>query len=143
MSSTRPRPLSCESRSASRSVYFKCEDTIFAISNIEKLFFGKTFDSAASGEITRPAESLFFLMYAQIFFVTSVRAIFDPPQIAARSELSVFGAKRPFPAFFIAAATFLPFAFWAVLPALFLAAVMALSTDFGVFGFLTVVLTVV
>merc|ERR550514_2680333 len=42
-------------------------------------------------------------MYAQIFFVTSVRGIFFAPQIAASSGLRIFGAKMPFPAFFIAA----------------------------------------
>merc|ERR1712139_172090 len=46
-------------------------------------------------------------MYAQIFFVTSVRGIDFPPQMAANAGLRVFGAKRPFPAFFIAAAFFL------------------------------------
>merc|ERR1719498_1172890 len=40
-------------------------------------------------------------MYAQIFFVTSVRGIDFPPQIAARAGLRVFGAKRPLPAFFL------------------------------------------
>merc|ERR550537_926909 len=47
-------------------------------------------------------------MYTQIFFVTSVRGITFPPQIAANSGLRVFGAKIPLPAFFIAAAFFLP-----------------------------------
>merc|ERR1719335_441076 len=41
-------------------------------------------------------------MYAQIFFVTSVRGNFFAPQIAAMSALRTFGAKMPFPAFFIA-----------------------------------------
>merc|ERR1719398_465572 len=39
-------------------------------------------------------------MYAQIFFVTSVRGNFFAPQIAASSGLRTFGAKMPFPAFF-------------------------------------------
>merc|ERR1712224_1177142 len=43
-------------------------------------------------------------MYAQIFFVTSVRGKFFAPQIAASSGLRTFGAKMPFPAFFMAAA---------------------------------------
>merc|ERR1719258_744455 len=42
-------------------------------------------------------------MYAQIFFVTSVRGNFFAPQIAASSGLRTFGAKMPFPAFFMAA----------------------------------------
>merc|ERR1719240_2337892 len=36
-------------------------------------------------------------MYTQIFFVTSVRGIVFPPQIAANSGLRVFGAKSPKP----------------------------------------------
>merc|ERR1719159_1405907 len=42
-------------------------------------------------------------MYTQIFLVTSVRGIDFPPQTAANAGLRVFGAKSPFPAFFIAA----------------------------------------
>merc|ERR1719310_1703227 len=56
-------------------------------------------------------------MYTQIFFVTSVRGIFLPPQIAASESLKAFGAKIPTPFFFMAAAIFLPFAFFATLPA--------------------------
>merc|ERR1719379_2068575 len=41
-------------------------------------------------------------MYTQIFLVTSVRGIDFPPQTAANAGLRVFGAKSPFPAFFIA-----------------------------------------
>merc|ERR1719161_3136818 len=61
-------------------------------------------------------------MYTQIFFVTSVRGIFLPPQIAASESLKAFGAKIPTPFFFMAAAIFLPFAFFATLPAAFFAA---------------------
>merc|ERR1719456_900992 len=75
-------------------------------------------------------------MYTQIFLVTSVRAIDFPPQTAANAGLRVFGAKSPTPFFFIAAATFLPDAFDAVLSAL----VVALVTV-GFFGL--VVATVV
>merc|ERR1719324_1561714 len=50
-------------------------------------------------------------MYTQIFFVTSVRGITFPPQIAASAGESVFGAKMPTPFFFMAAAFFLPAAF--------------------------------
>merc|ERR1719171_3280842 len=45
-------------------------------------------------------------MYTQIFFVTSVRGIFLPPQIAASESLKAFGAKIPTPFFFMAAAFF-------------------------------------
>merc|ERR1719201_600074 len=58
-------------------------------------------------------------MYTQIFFVTSVRGIFLPPQIAASGSLRAFGAKIPTPFFFMTAAIFLPCAFIAVLPAAF------------------------
>ena len=67
--------------------------------NARKIFFS-TFDSAESGVIVRPLDSLFFLMYPQSFLVTSVRAIVFPPQIAASSALSDFGAKIPRPFFF-------------------------------------------
>merc|ERR1719301_180296 len=50
-------------------------------------------------------------MYTQIFFVTSVRGIDFPPQIAANAGLRVFGAKIPTPFFFMAAAIFFPEAF--------------------------------
>merc|ERR1719169_98136 len=64
-------------------------------------------------------------MYTQIFLVTSVRGIDFPPQTAANAGLRVFGAKSPFPAFFIAAATLLPDAFDAVLPSAFFVAFVA------------------
>merc|ERR1719389_490811 len=64
-------------------------------------------------------------MYTQIFLVTSVRGIDFPPQTAANAGLRVFGAKSPFPAFFIAAATLLPDAFDAVLPSAFFGLVVA------------------
>merc|ERR1719478_1728599 len=53
-------------------------------------------------------------MYTQMAFVTSVRGITFLPQIAANASLSFFGAKMPLPAFFIANAFFLPFAFLAI-----------------------------
>merc|ERR1719146_306899 len=74
-------------------------------------------------------------MYTQIFFVTSVRGIFLPPQILASGSLKAFGAKIPTPFFFMAAAIFLPFAFNAVLPAAFFAFVIVV--------FVVVVATVV
>merc|ERR1719240_712847 len=64
-------------------------------------------------------------MYTQIFFVTSVRGIFLPPQILASGSLKAFGAKIPTPFFFMAAAIFLPFAFNAVLPAAVFVALVA------------------
>merc|ERR1719191_2540817 len=45
-------------------------------------------------------------MYTQIFLVTSVRGRVLAPQIFAIASLSFFGAKMPFPAFFMAAAFF-------------------------------------
>merc|ERR1719201_1198496 len=45
-------------------------------------------------------------MYTQIFFVTSVRGMVLPPQIAANAGLNVFGAKIPTPFFFMSAAFF-------------------------------------
>merc|ERR1719178_320366 len=56
-------------------------------------------------------------MYTQMAFVTSVRGITFLPQIAANASLSFFGAKMPLPAFFIANAFFLPFAFLAFISA--------------------------
>merc|ERR1719388_291830 len=63
-------------------------------------------------------------MYTQIFFVNSVRGIFLPPQIAASESLKAFGAKIPTPFFFMAAAIFLPFAFFVTLTAAFVAFVI-------------------
>merc|ERR1719473_2152879 len=58
-------------------------------------------------------------MYTQIFFVTSVRGAVFTPQTFANASLSFFGAKRPTPFFFMAAAIFFPLAFAAVLPRAF------------------------
>merc|ERR1719389_609068 len=69
-------------------------------------------------------------MYAQIFFVTSVRGAVFTPQTLANASLSFFGAKMPTPFFFMAAAIFLPFAFAAVLPRAFF---VALSVAFVAF----------
>merc|ERR1719428_703122 len=82
-------------------------------------------------------------MYTQIFFVTSVRGIFLPPQILASGSLKAFGAKIPTPAFFMAAAIFLPFAFDAVLPAAFFAALIVFNVAFVTVVFVVVVATVV
>merc|ERR1711998_592792 len=75
--------------------------------------------------MTRPLFKPCFLMYTQIFFVTSVRGIFFPPQISANAGLRVFGAKRPTPFFFMAAAIFFPDALLAVLPRAFFVAFKA------------------
>merc|ERR1719160_2410927 len=50
-------------------------------------------------------------MYTQIFLVTSVRGGVLAPQIVAIASLSFFGAKIPFPAFFMAAVIFFSVAF--------------------------------
>merc|ERR1719331_3155264 len=76
-------------------------------------------------------------MYTQIFFVTSVRGIFLPPQIAASGSLKAFGAKIPTPFFFMASA------FIAVLPAAFFVALTAAFVAFVIVVFVVVVATVV
>merc|ERR1719327_1604507 len=58
-------------------------------------------------------------MYTQIFLVTSVRGRVLAPQIFAIASLSFFGAKMPFPAFFMANAFFLPAAFIAFVTVVF------------------------
>merc|ERR1719408_797809 len=102
---------------------------------------GKMAFNLESGLMTRPWFSLFALMYAQIFFVTSVRASFFAPQISAIAALNIFGAKIPLPAFFIAMAFFFPEAFIAVLPSAFVVAFSAFVVAFVIVTF--VVLTVV
>merc|ERR1719463_208566 len=82
-------------------------------------------------------------MYAQIFFVTSVRGIFLPPQIFASDSLRVFGAKMPFPDFFMAAASLLPFAFFAVLPRAFFVALTDAFVAFVIVGFFVFVVATV
>merc|ERR1719224_99644 len=78
-------------------------------------------------------------MYTQIFFVTSVRGIVLPPQMAANAGLKVFGAKMPTPAFFMANAFFLADADLAFLPAVFFSAVIFFRTAFEGLVVLTVV----
>merc|ERR1719482_2468687 len=73
-------------------------------------------------------------MYSQTFLVTSVRGSVDLPQIAASSVLSFFGAKMPLPAFFMAAAIFLPLTFFVALSVAFVA--------FVIVGFFVVVVVV-
>merc|ERR1719281_1051849 len=82
-------------------------------------------------------------MYPQIFLVTSVRGMVLPPQIFANASLSFFGAKMPFPAFFMAAAFFLADADLAFLPAVFFAAVIFFSSAFVIVVFVVVVVTVI
>merc|ERR1719379_111899 len=72
-------------------------------------------------------------MYTQIFLVTSVRGMVLPPQIFANASLSFFGAKMPFPAFFMADADL------AFLPAVFFAAVIFFSSAFVMVVFVVVV----
>merc|ERR1719387_367542 len=82
-------------------------------------------------------------MYTQIFLVTSVRGRVLAPQIFARASLSFFGAKMPFPAFFMASAFFLADADLAFLPAVFFSAVIffnAALVGFVVFVVVTVIL---
>merc|ERR1719472_37862 len=80
-------------------------------------------------------------MYSQTFLVTSVRGSVDLPQIAASSVLSFFGAKMPLPAFFMAAAIFLPLALLAALPRAFFVALSVAIVAF--FVVVVVVATVV
>merc|ERR1719313_825316 len=82
-------------------------------------------------------------MYTQIFFVTSVRGIFFPPQIAANASLRVFGAKIPLPDFFIAAARAFPAAFFAFFPAVFFSAVIFFNAAFVIVVLVVVVVIVI
>merc|ERR1719240_1775622 len=78
-------------------------------------------------------------MYAQMAFVTSVRGITFLPQIAASASLSFFGAKMPLPAFFIANAIFLPFAFLAIMPMVVFAVVVVATVALVMVVFVVVV----
>merc|ERR1712182_2579 len=69
-------------------------------------------------------------MYTQIFLVTSVRGRVLAPQIFAIASLSFFGAKMPFPAFFMAAAFFVDAAAREILPAFFFSAVIFFKVAF-------------
>merc|ERR1719171_2712467 len=82
-------------------------------------------------------------MYAQMAFVTSVRGITFLPQIAASASLSFFGAKMPLPAFFIANAIFLPFAFLAIMPMVFFSALVLRNSALVIVDVFVVVATVV
>merc|ERR1719428_2217058 len=82
-------------------------------------------------------------MYTQIFFVTSVRGMVLPPQMAAKASLSFFGAKMPTPFFFMASAFFLPVAFIAALPAAFFVALSVALVAFVIVAFFVVTVVVV
>merc|ERR1719460_1031262 len=82
-------------------------------------------------------------MYTQIFLVTSVRGRVLAPQIFAIDSLSFFGAKMPFPAFFMAAAFFLADADLAFLPAVLFSAVIFFKVAFATVVFATVLVVVV
>merc|ERR1719261_1436494 len=82
-------------------------------------------------------------MYTQMAFVTSVRGITFLPQIAASASLSFFGAKMPLPAFFIANAIFLPFAFLAIMPMVFFSALVLRNSALVIVDFFVVLATVV
>merc|ERR1719453_2538032 len=82
-------------------------------------------------------------MYSRTFLVTSVRGSVDLPQIAASSVLSFFGAKMPLPAFFMAAAIFLPLALLAALPAAFFVALSVAFVAFVIVGFFVFVIVTV
>merc|ERR1719321_918078 len=77
-------------------------------------------------------------MYTQIFFVTSVRGITFPPQIAASAGESVFGAKMPTPFFFMAATFFLAAAFFDALPFAFFSALSVAFVAFVIVVFFVV-----
>merc|ERR1719247_699290 len=81
-------------------------------------------------------------MYTQIFFVTSVRGMVFPPQITANAGLNVFGAKIPTPFFFMAAASFLPDAFFAFLPNAFFSALSFAFVAFVMVVFVVVVVVI-
>ena len=78
-------------------------------------------------DIHQPPTALLSALRCSSAARTSVRGITFLPQIAARAGDSVFGAKMPLPAFFMASAFFLPAALLAALPARRFSAVIFLS----------------
>merc|ERR1719353_269808 len=90
---------------------------------------GKTFFSVASGLMMRPLFKPFFLMYTQIFFVTSVRGIDFPPQTAANASLSFFGANRPTPFFFMVAFVIVVFVVFATVVFAVVLVVVVISSE--------------
>merc|ERR1719387_818859 len=86
-----------------------CFFTKEPILSMSRLFTGKMPFNLSSGLMMRPSLSFLALMYFQIAFVTSTLLSFFAPQISAKAELKVFGAKRPiFFAFAALAAFFEP-----------------------------------
>merc|ERR1719409_1428935 len=81
-------------------------------------------------------------MYTQMAFVTSVRGITFLPQIATNASLSFFGAKMPLPAFFIANAFFLPFAFLAIMPIVFFSALVLRNSALVIVAFVVLVVAI-
>merc|ERR1719359_698222 len=75
-------------------------------------------------------------MYTQIFFVTSVRGMVLPPQIAANAGLNVFGAKIPTPFFFM------PAFFFSAFSVAFVAFVMVVFVVFGATVLVVVVIAI-
>merc|ERR1719506_542635 len=62
------------------------------ILSMSRLATGKIAFKAASGLMVRPVFKLYFLMYTQTFFVTSVRAIFLPLALLAALPRAFFVA---------------------------------------------------
>jgi hypothetical protein len=90
-----PRPLL--QRESTLKSYERCFDTSLVISNIETWSFlkmGLSLSSALMLRLFLLSWSLFFLMYAQSFFVTSVLGIGVAPTIAANFSLGVTGAMN-------------------------------------------------
>merc|ERR1719327_373319 len=81
-------------------------------------------------------------MYSQTFLVTSVRAIFLPPQMVARLSESALGAKMPTPFFFMASAFFLPALLMLVLPIRFFSAVVFFTVVVATVVFVVVVIAI-
>merc|ERR1719486_1094139 len=82
-------------------------------------------------------------MYTQIFFVTSVRGMVLPPQIAANAGLNVFGAKIPTAFFFpVADCAFLPAFFFSAFSVAFVAFVMVVFVVFGATVLVVVVIAI-
>merc|ERR1719217_186147 len=81
-------------------------------------------------------------MYSQTFLVTSVRAIFLPPQMAARLSESALGAKMPQPFFFMANAFFLPALLMLVLPIRFFSSVIFFTVVVATVVFVVVVIAI-
>merc|ERR1719231_692766 len=121
------------------------------ILSMSSCFTGKMAFNDSFGVMRRPSFNFLALMKAQSFFVTSVRAIFLPPQIAARAGLKFTGANKPMPFFFAARLAFLLPAFRLRFTSARFAAIAFFDNGFftvfvvvvGTVVFVTVVFTVV